>query len=113
MERLCGRHDDPGSGDAPRSVRQDHGPQGQAAQSSVAGEDFQMRNTWITILGALLGLLISPVHAQQSGKKAYMFRGKVEKVDTVPNPLTVTNEPIDGWIVPMTMAYVCDKPTAI
>ena len=62
---------------------------------------------------ALLCLLISSVHAQQSGKKAYTFRGKVEKVDTSPKPLTVTNEPIEGWMGAMTMAYGVDQPEAL
>src|SRR5258707_736710 len=50
------------------------------------------RGLRIVELSALLFLLISPVHAQQSAKKAYAFRGKVEKVHTSPKPLTVTNE---------------------
>src|SRR5712671_4697077 len=67
----------------------------------------------LATLGALMCLIISTVHAQQSGKKAYTFRGKVEKMDTSPKPLTVTNEPIEGWMGTMTMAYGVDKPEAL
>jgi len=58
--------------------------------------------------GVLLCLLIAPVQAQQSAKKAYSFRGKVEQVNTGAKPLTVTNEPIEGWMGSMTMAYAVD-----
>jgi hypothetical protein len=48
--------------------------------------------------GVFLCLLMAPAHAQQSSKKAYSFRGKVEQVNPSPKPLTVTNEPIEaGW----------------
>ena len=64
-------------------------------------------------LCALLFLFISSVHAQQDPKKAYTFRGKVEKVDTSQKPLTVTNDPIEGWMGKMTMAYAVDKPEVL
>src|ERR1700694_3775026 len=59
--------------------------------------------------GAFLCLLLSSVYAQQAGKKAYPFRGKVEQVNTGAKPLTVTNEPIEGWMGTMTMAYAVDN----
>src|ERR1700686_5041451 len=58
---------------------------------------------------AILGALLSSANAQISGKKAYPFRGKIEQVDTGPKPLTVTNEPIEGWMGTMTMAYAVDN----
>ena len=68
---------------------------------------------FLTALVALLFLLNPSSHAQQRGKKAYAFRGKVEKVDTSSKPLTVTNEPIEGWMGTMTMAYGVDKPETL
>jgi cobalt-zinc-cadmium efflux system outer membrane protein len=66
------------------------------------------------ILGAavpavFLCLLTAPIHAQQTRKKAYPFRGKVEQVNSSPRPLTVTNEPIEGWMGTMTMAFAVDN----
>ena len=63
----------------------------------------------MAVLGVLLCLLITPAQAQTSGKKAYPFRGKVEQMNTGPKPLTVTNEPIEGWMGAMTMAYAVDN----
>jgi cobalt-zinc-cadmium efflux system outer membrane protein len=68
---------------------------------------------WVAILGASLCLVISSAQAQTSGKKAHVFRGKVDQVNTSPTPLTVTNEPIEGWMGRMTMAYAVDKPEVL
>ena len=70
-----------------------------------------MRNQRIrlAILGAILCLLVPAMQAQPKGKKSYMFRGKVEKVDTATKRLTVANEAIEGWMGAMTMAYGVDK----
>ena len=46
--------------------------------------------------------------AQQTAKKSYMFKGKVESVG--PRTLTVANEKIEGWMEAMTMSYPVDKP---
>ena len=43
--------------------------------------------------------------AQQPAKKEYLFRGKVTQVDAASKQLTVTNEPIEGWMGVMTMAF--------
>ena len=59
----------------------------------------------MAVLGVLLCFLITSAQAQTSGKKAYPFRGRVEQMNTGPKPLTVTNEPIEGWMGAMTMAY--------
>jgi outer membrane protein, heavy metal efflux system len=63
----------------------------------------------MAVLGALLCLLISTAQAQTAVKKAYPFRGKVEQVNASPEPLTVTNEPIEGWMGAMTMAHAVDN----
>ena len=63
----------------------------------------------MAVLGALLCLLIPTAQAQTTGKKAYPFRGKVEQVNASPEPLTVTNEPIEGWMGAMTMAHAVDN----
>jgi cobalt-zinc-cadmium efflux system outer membrane protein len=43
--------------------------------------------------------------AQQPAKKEYLFRGKVTQVNAASKQLTVTNEPIQGWMGAMTMAF--------
>jgi outer membrane protein, heavy metal efflux system len=49
--------------------------------------------------------LVFVVHAQPPGKKEYTLRGRVEQVDTASKRLTVANEPIEGGMAAMTMAY--------
>lgn len=75
-----------------------------------------MTRTHMVALG-LLGVLISSALAQQSAqqgaKKSYLFRGKVEQINASPKPLSVTNEPIEGWMGGMTMSYAVDKPEAL
>src|SRR5713226_8564823 len=63
----------------------------------------------VAVLGIFLCLLIPSIDAQQTGKKTYTFRGKVEQVNTSPKPLTVTNEPVEGWMGTMTMPYAIDN----
>jgi Cu/Ag efflux protein CusF len=63
----------------------------------------------LAILGAMLCLFMPMMHAQPKGKKSYVFRGKVEKVDTATKKLTVANEAIEGWMGAMTMGYSVDK----
>jgi cobalt-zinc-cadmium efflux system outer membrane protein len=50
-------------------------------------------------------LAFSSADAQQATKKEYPFRGKVQQVDAGAKRITVTNEPIEGWMGTMTMAY--------
>ena len=59
--------------------------------------------------GIMLCLLISAVHAQQSEKKAYTFRGKVEQVNASTKRLTIHSEPIEGWMGEMTMGFAVDN----
>jgi Cu/Ag efflux protein CusF len=49
--------------------------------------------------------------AQQTAKKSYVFKGKVETVGA--RTLTVANERIEGWMEAMTMAYPVDKPEVL
>ena len=60
-------------------------------------------------LAIVLCLFVSSTHAQPAGKKEHKFRGKVEQVNTSAKQLTVTNEPIEGWMGTMTMGFAVDK----
>jgi cobalt-zinc-cadmium efflux system outer membrane protein len=54
---------------------------------------------------AVLLLIGFPVDAQQAAKKSYTFRGTVEQVNADKKRLTVRNEPIEGWMDAMMMAF--------
>jgi len=74
------------------------------------------RNLFVMFAGVLLSaLLVAPTTAlaQQSGKKEYAFKGKIEKVDEKAKTLTVANESIPGWMMAMTMMYGVDKDTVL
>ncbi len=43
------------------------------------------------------------------GKASHAFRGKVERVDTVAQRLTVTSEKLEGWMDAITMQHSVDK----
>ncbi len=60
-------------------------------------------------LSIVFCFLIFPVYGQQNGKKSYAFRGKVQQVDTGARSLTVTSEPIEGWMGAMTMGFAVDN----
>lgn len=45
------------------------------------------------------------VHAQPPPKREYTFRGRVDQVDIAAKRVTVTNEPIEGWMDAMSMPY--------
>ena len=63
----------------------------------------------IMALCAFVWLAVSHLGAQVGGKKSFTFRGKIEAVDTAAKRLTVTNEPIEGWMGTMTMGYAADN----
>jgi Cu/Ag efflux protein CusF len=74
------------------------------------------RNLFMMSAGVLLcALLAAPTAAcaQENGKKAYVFKGKVEKVDEKAKMLTVANENIPGWMPAMTMPYGVDTDTVL
>lgn len=64
---------------------------------------------FVMVVPVLLALCLSTTSAQQTGKKEYQFRGKVEKVDTKANTVTVNGENVEGWMKAMTMNYKVDK----
>jgi cobalt-zinc-cadmium efflux system outer membrane protein len=59
----------------------------------------------LSVFAGLVFLFAMPSTAQRPAKKEFIFRGRVEQVDTAAKRLTVTNEPIEGWMGAMTMAY--------
>ena len=72
----------------------------------------------ISIIGAVvLCLFLVNGYAGQNktppaGKKQFVFKGKVEKVDGTNKTLSVKNEKVDGWMDSMTMNYAVDKEDA-
>jgi Cu/Ag efflux protein CusF len=62
----------------------------------------------LVLVLALACLTASFALAQETAKKSYVFKGKVESVG--PRTVTVANEKIEGWMDAMTMAYPVDKP---
>lgn len=66
-------------------------------------------NNRIAMLTAVICLALVPLCAQQGDKKLVQFRGRVEAVDTATKQLTVTNDPIPGWMGTMTMGYAIDS----
>ena len=67
------------------------------------------------LIGITLTLLVSSGYAQQDkkndGKKAFTFRGKVEKIEG--NKLVVAGQKVEGWMGAMTMSYSPDKPDVV
>ncbi len=61
----------------------------------------------VSIMAAALCL------GQGSGKKALMFHGKVEGVNTADGSLKVDGEKTDGWMDAMTMDYKVDNPAVL
>src|SRR5437762_4315957 len=72
----------------------------------------QVRNWRLPTLGLLACLFMTTftLYAQQDGKKAHQFKGKVQKVDPTAKTLTVDGENVEGWMASMTMTYHVDKP---
>jgi len=70
------------------------------------------RNPWFritTIVCIVACLFVVSALAQNSGKKSYTFKGKVEKVDVSARKITVNGEKVEGWMDSMTMLYSVDK----
>ena len=65
----------------------------------------------LALLFALTCLIASFAPAQQTAKKSYRFKGKVESVGA--RTLTVANEKIEGSMEAMTMSYPVDKPEVL
>ena len=69
----------------------------------------------IAMAGAMLCLLLSCGYAEQNknaapaGKKEYVFKGKVEKIDLANKTFTVNGQKVEGWMDAMTMSYAPDK----
>lgn len=61
------------------------------------------------LTSAFIFVLLIPLYAQQAGKKSFAFRGKVERVDAAAKRLTVSTEPIEGWMGTMTMGFRVDN----
>ncbi|HWB84393.1 MAG TPA: TolC family protein [Bryobacteraceae bacterium] len=69
------------------------------------GTNFITPAAPVVLCARLILLCAALVNAQQPAKKEFAFRGKVEQVDAAAKRLTVANEPIQGWMGAMTMAY--------
>ena len=73
-----------------------------------------MKRTYrfMILAGVMITLLLPLAYGQQAGKagkKEFVFKGKVEKVDATAKTLTVNNEKVEGWMNSMTMSYGVDK----
>jgi Cu/Ag efflux protein CusF len=51
--------------------------------------------------------------SQPSGKKQFVFRGIVEKVNAAGGTVDVKNDNIPGWMAPMSMTYHVDAPAVL
>jgi Cu/Ag efflux protein CusF len=65
----------------------------------------------LVLILVLANLTLPFAVAQQTPKKSYVFKGKVESVGA--KTVTVANEKIEGWMEAMTMAYPVDKPEVL
>ena len=67
----------------------------------------------IAIFCAPLILLMGTCLAQSPPKKAHIFHGKVENVNSSAKSLTVNGEKVEGWMAAMTMDYKVDDPAIL
>jgi Cu/Ag efflux protein CusF len=51
----------------------------------------------------------APAAPAEPARTAHDFRGTVRAVDPAAKTLTVENENVEGWMMPMTMSYSADK----
>lgn len=70
----------------------------------------QLRRSLLAVAAALLLALVC---FGQSGKKQYMFHGKVESVDKGAHSMRVDGEKVEGWMNAMTMDYKVDNPSVL
>ena len=70
----------------------------------------------IFLIAIVLCLAASLSFGQESGKtgkKEFVFKGKVETVDPSAKTIKVNNESIPGWMSSMSMTYTVDKPEVL
>jgi cobalt-zinc-cadmium efflux system outer membrane protein len=65
------------------------------------------------VMFAVVPSSVFPAAAQQTARKEYLFRGRVDQVDTAKKRLTVHNQPIEGWMGEMTMGYTVDNDAVL
>ena len=70
---------------------------------------MKLMNIGIAFWSVMFCFFAFSVDAQQNGEKAYALRGKVQQVDAGAKRITVSSEPIAGWMGTMTMGYGVDK----
>ena len=51
-----------------------------------------------------------PAQTDQTTKKQFDFKGKVEQINADAKTIAVNNEGIPGWMSSMTMTYAVDQP---
>jgi protein SCO1 len=71
---------------------------------------------YVALAATILSLFVSAAYGRQgdkSGKKEFVFKGKVDKVDPNAKSISVNNESIPGWMNSMTMTYTVDKPEVL
>jgi protein SCO1 len=68
---------------------------------------------FISLLGAALLVAALAFPQAPSGKKQYMFHGKVVSVDKKDKSMRVAGEKVEGWMNAMTMDYKVDNPSII
>jgi len=68
-----------------------------------------------SIAMAIVSVLLSGASFGQavSGKKSYVFHGKVESVDQSAKNLKVNGEEVKGWMAAMTMDYKVDDAAVL
>jgi Cu/Ag efflux protein CusF len=62
----------------------------------------------VTTVAAALSFAQAP-----AGKKAHVFKGRVEGINVKEGTLKVNNEKVEGWMDPMTMDYKVDNPEVL
>ena len=65
----------------------------------------------VRLIVVVFGIFLLAAYGQggNAGKKEFMFKGKVEKVDEKAKSLSVNGEAVPGWMAAMTMNYTVDN----